>query len=108
MRTIDCEQGSTEWLKARLGVITGTRLENAFKQSEALRNQLLAERMATYVPQDGTSKDMDRGNALEPLARKEYEMQMGCDVEEVHDVAAKRGWISGRRECLDAATLSGR
>lgn len=83
MRLIDCEQGSPEWLQAKKGLITGTRIEQAFKQSDALKNKLLAERMATFIEQDQTSKDMDRGNALEPIACREYEKETGYKVEHV-------------------------
>jgi len=83
MRIIDCEQGSQEWLNHKLGVVSGTRTEGAFKGSEPLINKLIAERMATYTESQATSKDMDRGNALEPLARKEYEKITGLKVEQV-------------------------
>ncbi len=72
MRVLDCEQGTSEWLNIRKGVITGTKLEQAFKQSEALKNHLIAERMISYMPEGICTADMDKGNALEPLAKKEY------------------------------------
>jgi hypothetical protein len=83
LRIIECQQGSAEWLKHRLGVITGTRLGDAFKHSEALKNTLLAERMATYVLSDLSSRDMERGNALEPFAKKAYERKTGYKVQDV-------------------------
>ena len=83
MRIIECEQGSSEWLELRRGVITGTRIEQAFKNSDALRNKLIAEKMATFLEPQGSSKDIDRGHALEPMAKKEYEKQTGRVVEEV-------------------------
>jgi len=83
MRVIECEQGSSEWLELRRGVITGTRIEQAFKNSDALRNKLIAEKMATFLEPQGSSKDIDRGHALEPMAKKEYEKQTGRTVQEV-------------------------
>ncbi len=83
MRIVECEQGSSEWLELRRGVITGTRIEQAFKNSDALRNKLIAEKMATFLEPQGSSKDIDRGHALEPMAKKEYEKQTGRVVEEV-------------------------
>jgi len=83
MRVIDCEQGSSDWLEIRRGVITGTRLEQAFKNSEALLNKLIAEKMATFLEPQGSSKDIERGHALEPMAKKEYEKQTGKPVKEV-------------------------
>jgi len=75
MRIIECEQGTSEWLNIRRGVITGTKLEQAFKQSEALKNHLLAERMITFMPESISTADMDKGNALEPLAKREYSLK---------------------------------
>ena len=83
MRIVECEQGSSEWLELRRGVITGTRIEQAFKNSDALRNKLIAEKMATFLEPQGSSKDIDRGHALEPMAKKEYEKQTGRSVQEV-------------------------
>jgi len=83
LNVINCIQGSSEWRSLRLGKITGTRLGDAFKGSEALKNTLIAERMATYVPETISSRAMQRGNELEPFARKLYEKRTGWTVEEV-------------------------
>ena len=83
MRIIDCEQGTPEWIENRHGVITGTRLEQAFKGSQALMNILIAERMTSFSEIQVSSKDMERGNDLEPFARKEYEKITGEIVEEI-------------------------
>lgn len=101
MRVIECEQGSPEWLELRRGVITGTKLEQAFKQSEALKNQLIAERMVTFIPQGKTSADMDKGNALEPIAKRMYTAQTGVVGEDVgfilhpdrDDIGLSPDWI---------------
>jgi hypothetical protein len=101
MRFIECEQGTHEWLEMRRGVITGTKLEQAFKQSEALKNQLIAERMVTFIPQSKTSADMDKGNALEPIAKKMYTQRTGIMGEDVgfilhpdrDDIGLSPDWI---------------
>ena len=87
MRIIHCEQGSATWLQHRLGVITGTRLEDAFKHSESLKNELISERMATFVPPSASSAAMQRGNDLEPFARREYELKTGKTVEQIGFIA---------------------
>lgn len=49
MQIIDVEQGTDEWLKARLGMITGTRLKSVMggKQAqETLMYELLAEQLS--------------------------------------------------------------
>lgn len=80
MRTIDCVQGSDDWHEARRGMITGTKLEQAFKGSDALLNELIAERMATFREPEVSTKEMDKGKALEPFAKKAYEQKTGFEI----------------------------
>ena len=83
MRIIECKQGSQEWYNVRRGVITGTKLEQAFKQSDSLLDTLIAERMVTLLPETQKTATMEKGNTLEPFARKEYVRQtdiQGCEV----------------------------
>ncbi len=80
MITLDYEQGSDEWHEARRGMITGTKLEQAFKGSDALLNELIAERMTSFREPEVSVKEMDKGNALEPFARKAYEEKTGLEV----------------------------
>lgn len=101
MRVIECEQGTPEWLELRRGVITGTKLEQAYKNSDALKNQLLAEKMISFLPQSKTSADMDKGNALEPIAKKVYTEQTGIEGYDVgfilhperDDIGLSPDWI---------------
>lgn len=85
-------QGTPEWLAARLGRVTASRMKDVLatiKSGEAAarrdyRTQLVCERL-TGQPQDDVfvSADMQRGTDLEPAARAAYEAVSGQWVEQV-------------------------
>ena len=91
--TLDCEQGSEEWLKARLGIPTATGFENIVTATGKKSNgqiKYMAELIEESILglQDNTFKSnfMERGNQLEPLARSAYEFITGNDVIQVGGV----------------------
>lgn len=90
--TLDCEQGSEEWLAARLGIPTATGIKNIVTQSGLKSSgwvSYLAELIAESIEggSDGfKSNDMQRGNELEPRARMAYEFETGNDVVQVGGV----------------------
>jgi predicted phage-related endonuclease len=84
MRIIECEQGTPEWLQARLGIpsassyaklVTTTGKSSA--QAEAYINQLVAERITGEPTVFHVTEPMTRGIELEPEARFRYEMETG-------------------------------
>jgi hypothetical protein len=84
MRIIECEQGTPEWLQARLGIpsassyaklVTTTGKSSA--QAEAYINQLVAERITGEPTVFHVTEPMARGVELEPEARFRYEMETG-------------------------------
>ena len=84
MRIIECEQGSPEWLQARLGVPSAssyakliTTTGRASAQADAYINQLVAERLTGEPTFFQVTDPMQRGMDLEPLARTAYEMETG-------------------------------
>lgn len=90
--TLDCEQGTEEWLTARLGIPTATGISNivtpAGKKS-ASYNAYLAELVAESIEGLGEtfkSDSMERGNRLEPQARMAYEFETSNDVIQVGGV----------------------
>lgn len=93
MKIIACDQRSPEWVAARLGRLTGSRVADAFatlkKGGEAagrrnLRIQLVLERLTGRCQENGfTSFDMERGIELEEEARNAYEAETGVFVEPV-------------------------
>ena len=90
MRVINCEQGTEEWLAARLGVPSassfGKLITPTGKKSstfDSYVNQLVAERIigeSTPFPQTDA---MARGTELEPHARAFYEFMTDNEVKEV-------------------------
>lgn len=90
MIIIDVEQGSDEWLKARLGVPTasnyGKVITSTGKPSataEKYANELIAQRLTGQIPELFKSDAMERGNELEPQARAYYELMTDNEVDEV-------------------------
>src|SRR5579871_3733967 len=83
MIVIDCEQGSDEWHKARLGLPTASEFDKIITptgkpstQYDAYANRLLAEIMVGHsVETFEKTPWMERGNALEADAASFYELQ---------------------------------
>lgn len=82
-------QGSEEWLQARLGFVTASRVSDALagRNTETRKNylwQLVAERL-TKTPQAGFAPNaaMIRGTEQEPIARAAYEAHTGVFVDQV-------------------------
>lgn len=90
--TLDCEQGSEEWLAARLGIPTATGFENivtATGKKSASYIKYMAELIEESILGCGDtfkSDFMERGNKLEPQARAAYEFLTGNDVIQVGGV----------------------
>jgi len=78
----DIEQGSYEWLKLRLGKVTGTRLKDLMsKDNLGLVDKLIAEMISEQVKEVIPNAEMQRGTDLEPIARQAYEEFTGHKVE---------------------------
>ena len=90
--TLDCEQGSEEWLAARLAIPTATGFENivtATGKKSASYIKYMAELIEESILGGGDtfkSGFMERGNQLEPQARAAYEFLTGNDVIQVGGV----------------------
>lgn len=84
MRIIECEQGSLEWRKARLGTISGTRLKAVLGTKKAqltLIAELIAE-VETEQPKNiNVTQVMERGIAEEDFAIIKYEKLTGEKTE---------------------------
>lgn len=85
-------QGSQEWLNARLGKVTGSRMKDVMAKGKggsesATRTnymmELLAYRLTGYAPPSYKNDAMQWGNDNEPFARSEYEIRNGVFVKEV-------------------------
>ena len=87
------EQGSTEWLEARAGILTASTIGQLITaktikpamndRSRGLCQTLIAERITGHVEPVFPNRAMTRGTLLEPEARRIYAEQTGQDVGEV-------------------------
>lgn len=90
--TLDCEQGSEEWLTARLGIPTATGIENIVTptgKKSSSQIKYMAELIEESILGGGDtfkSGFMEHGNQLEPQARAAYEFLTGNDVIQVGGV----------------------
>lgn len=91
--TLDCEQGTDEWLTARLGIPTATGISSIVTPTGKKSNgwtaylaELVAESIEGLGDDSFKSGDMQRGNQLEPQARMAYEFETDCDVVQVGGV----------------------
>ena len=89
MREIICEQGSAQWLEARLGKITASRIvdvmgklknggENADRRG--YRMELIAERLTRRTKNHFVTPAMAWGSEMEAFARAEYEIEQDVMV----------------------------
>lgn len=99
MKIVRCDQGSAEWLQARTGRVTASEVGEATaflkvnrspkkvgdstdtrdKYIRALAGEILTGKAA----ENFVSRWMDKGTALEPMAREEYSMREGVKVKQV-------------------------
>ena len=90
MIILDVEQGTEEWLQARLGVPTASNYSKVVTstgkpsaQADKYINDLVAQKLTGEIPEMFKSDAMQRGNELEPQARAYYEFMTDNVVEEV-------------------------
>ena len=90
--TLDCEQGTEEWLAARCGIPTATGISNIVTPTGKKSGSYLpylAELIAESIEglkENYKSEEMARGNELEPFARAAYEFETGNAVVQVGGV----------------------
>jgi putative phage-type endonuclease len=86
------KQGSEEWLQARVGLVTASRIADVIAKTKTgpsmsragYLGELVAERLTGQSAEGGfMNDDMRRGLELEPEARMAYEIRTGRIVEEV-------------------------
>ena len=90
MQVLNIEQGTDEWLEARMGVVTASRFKDIVtpskgelsKSSVTYMYELIAEKLGAKTD-FYTNEHMERGTELEPQARAVYELIHDVSVEEV-------------------------
>lgn len=86
MEIINVEQGTEEWFKVREFKLTGSHAQEIGNYGKGLDTyclKLASEYYSTANKEHFTSKDTERGNELEPIARGMYELEKGVEVVEV-------------------------
>jgi len=84
MTEVKVEQGTQEWLKLRLGKITGTRISDVFKSDNlTLVDELISEIVVDETADSYQSKAMAEGSENEPLAKQVYQSVTGIEIENV-------------------------
>jgi hypothetical protein len=119
MRILDCMQGSPEWIDARCGKVTASRMgdiltDKTLKIGAGARTyaaELVAETLIGGPDpwkMEGETVDMRRGTFTEAEARKYAQLELDCDVEQVgcviHDNerwAASPDGLIGERSGLE-------
>lgn len=89
MIEIDCEQGSPEWLEARLGVPSASNFGRVVSATGKLSTQrkaymldLIAEKLTGESTSFTTNKWIERGTELEPEAANLYEFMTDTECQE--------------------------
>jgi hypothetical protein len=91
MRIVDCEQGTAEWLEARLGLPTASQAHRILtpktmkpsSSQEKYMCELLAERLLNEPLNGGDSAFMQRGSLMEAEAVRWVEFQTGLDTRKI-------------------------
>lgn len=90
MITIDCEQGSAEWLAVRAGIPSASNFDKlvtakgeASKQAQKYLYALAAEKVSGIKEESFQSQAMLKGIETEPEAVAYYELTQGVEVQEV-------------------------
>lgn len=90
MDTQHLDQGSEDWLQARVGLCTASRFNDVLTktrngygaQRKNYMTQLVIERLTGQPTESFSSAAMINGVEFEPVARLEYELRTGNTVEE--------------------------
>jgi len=86
MKIHNIEQQTPEWYEIRKGKMTSsnaTCIGNAGNGLETYAKEIVLEMFTSAEKEHFTSRDIERGNELEPMARELYEFETGLHVEEV-------------------------
>ena len=81
------DQNTDEWMELRRGKFTASTFKDMFATKTTQTYQkaiykVVFERLTGEQPESFSNEYMQRGHELEPLARKEYEMQTFADIQD--------------------------
>ncbi len=106
MRILDVEQGSPEWMEARVGRPTASRFDSIMTTAKLqpaktnYRAELVAEYILAQPLEWGSTKWSERGNEEEADARKYYSIREDVDVQQVGLVIRDDGLVAGSPDGL--------
>lgn len=86
MKIHNFEQGTPEWFAIRKGKMTASKAQaigNCGKGLKTYIEEMMAEFYSSGEKETFTTKHLDRGKELEPIARAMYEIKNGVKVQEV-------------------------
>src|SRR5688572_12950430 len=94
MRILECAQGTPEWLEARLGLVTGSRMgevltPKTLEMGAAAKTycyELIAEKLMGCIDPwrfEGETADMQRGSRTEGEGRSYAALELDCDIRQV-------------------------
>ena len=104
----DCEQGSMEWYRLRLGIPTSSMFHRivtpggkASEQASKYAYRLVAERLLKESMDEPLHLEwVERGKALEPAAYANYEFQNDVKLERVGFVTTDNGMVGCSPDAL--------
>lgn len=85
LQIIDVEQGSEEWRKARLGVVTASCFSQLMAKGEGKTRRtymmkLIGERLTGELSEQFSNVHTERGTVMEPQARALYELEKDVQI----------------------------
>lgn len=91
MKIIECEQGSPEWIAARVGKLGASMVADAVARTKTgwgasranVMARLVVERLTGQPAESYTNAAMQWGVDMEPDARRMYEFMAGAEVQQV-------------------------
>src|SRR5258708_24160587 len=116
MKIIDCEQGSVEWYRARIGIPTASEFHQIVtpakgllsKSSRKYAYRLIAERLLNRPMESVEGQQwMERGKELEPKAAAQYEFVNAVALERIGSCTTYAGMIGARTERLASGAAAG-
>lgn len=109
MKIIRCDQGSSEWAQARLGVVTASEIDALvspklkIRTGEGPRTYLckkLSESIMGYAADTGGTWEMDQGNVVEQVAIPWYQFTYDRKVDRVGFCVSDDGRIGASPDGL--------
>lgn len=88
MKTLHMPQGSGEWEKARMGIVTASEADalltplfkvRASEGVETYMHRKICEKLLNWKPDTGSSFHMDQGNLIETIAIPWFAFNFNCD-----------------------------